>query len=224
MIKQEGSKLFLSKLQDDQAAGIITFNNGLVSNKMTYLKEGVQIGHFVSGMIGGTGAQIDKDGRGEMTSLILREFLEVPELRFNKIDVVSGELWNSIAFGTIEYVDIANQIVTVKLEEGEYSGIKVNDICRGIFHNLGSSNDTESKPDDNGFDTVAGFSTSYFTPIEVLDSFGKQFRYTLKPGTTQHPSKSMKFVVYGNFTDPNRRSSAYATRTYKRYLKDVNTW
>lgn len=224
MIKQEGSKLFLSKLQDDQAAGIITFNNGLVSNKMTYLKEGVQIGHFVSGMIGGTGAQIDKDGRGEMTSLILREFLEVPELRFNKIDVVSGELWNSIAFGTIEDVDIANQIVTVKLEEGEYSGIKVNDICRGIFHNLGSSNDTESKPDENGFDTVAGFSTSYFTPIEVLDSFGKQFRYTLKPGTTQHPSKSMKFVVYGNFTDPNRRSSAYATRTYKRYLKDVNTW
>lgn len=224
MIKQEGSKLFLSKLQDDQAAGIITFNNGLVSNKMTYLKEGVQIGHFVSGMIGGTGAQIDKDGRGEMTSLILREFLEVPELRFNKIDVVSGELWNSIAFGTIEDVDIANQIVTVKLEEGEYSGIKVNDICRGIFHNLGSGNDTESKPDENGFDTVAGFSTSYFTPIEVLDSFGKQFRYTLKPGTTQHPSKSMKFVVYGNFTDPNRRSSAYATRTYKRYLKDVNTW
>lgn len=224
MIKQEGSKLFLSKLQDDQAAGIITFNNGLVSNKMTYLKEGVQIGHFVSGMIGGTGAQIDKDGRGEMTSLILREFLEVPELRFNKVDVVSGELWNSIAFGTIEDVDIANQIVTVKLEEGEYSGIKVNDICRGIFHNLGSGNDTESKPDENGFDTVAGFSTSYFTPIEVLDSFGKQFRYTLKPGTTQHPSKSMKFVVYGNFTDPNRRSSAYATRTYKRYLKDVNTW
>ena len=224
MIKQEGSKLFLSKLQDDQAAGIITFNNGLVSNKMTYLKEGVQIGHFVSGMIGGTGAQIDKDGRGEMTSLILREFLEVPELRFNKIDVVNGELWNSIAFGTIEDVDIANQIVTVKLEEGEYSGIKVNDICRGIFHNLGSGNDTESKPDENGFDTVAGFSTSYFTPIEVLDSFGKQFRYTLKPGTTQHPSKSMKFVVYGNFTDPNRRSSAYATRTYKRYLKDVNTW
>lgn len=224
MIKQEGSKLFLSKLQDDQAAGIITFNNGLVSNKMTYLKEGVQIGHFISGMIGGTGAQIDKDGRGEMTSLILREFLEVPELRFNKIDVVSGELWNSIAFGTIEDVDIANQIVTVKLEEGEYSGIKVNDICRGIFHNLGSGNDTESKPDENGFDTVAGFSTSYFTPIEVLDSFGKQFRYTLKPGTTQHPSKSMKFVVYGNFTDPNRRSSAYATRTYKRYLKDVNTW
>ena len=40
---------------------------------MTYLNQGVQIGTFVTGMIGGTGAQIDKDGRGEMTSLILRE-------------------------------------------------------------------------------------------------------------------------------------------------------
>lgn len=224
MIKSEGSKLFLSKLYDDTAAGIITFNGGLRSNKMTYLNQGVQIGTFVTGMIGGTGAQIDKDGRGEMTSLILREFLEVPELRFNKIDVVSGELWNSIAFGTIEDVDLVNQIVTLKLEEGEYSGIHVNDICRGIFHNFDGVNNTETGTDDCGFDKVQGFTTSYFTPIEVLDARGKQFRYSLKQGTTQHPCKSMKFAVYGNFTDETRQDSAYSTRQYKRYLKKVNTW
>ena len=224
MIKSEGSKLFLSKLYDDTAAGIITFNGGLRSNKMTYLNQGVQIGTFVTGMIGGTGAQIDKDGRGEMTSLILREFLEVPELRFNKIDVVSGELWNSIAFGTVEDVDLVNQIVTLKLEEGEYSGIHVNDICRGIFHNFDGVNNTETGTDDCGFDKVQGFTTSYFTPIEVLDARGKQFRYSLKQGTTQHPCKSMKFAVYGNFTDETRQDSAYSTRQYKRYLKKVNTW
>ena len=224
MIKSEGSKLFLSKLYDDTAAGIITFNGGLRSNKITYLNQGVQIGTFVTGMIGGTGAQIDKDGRGEMTSLILREFLEVPELRFNKIDVVSGELWNSIAFGTIEDVDLVNQIVTLKLEDGEYSGIHVNDICRGIFHNFDGVNNTETGTDDCGFDKVQGFTTSYFTPIEVLDARGKQFRYSLKQGTTQHPCKSMKFAVYGNFTDETRQDSAYSTRQYKRYLKKVNTW
>lgn len=224
MIKSEGSKLFLSKLYDDTAAGIITFNGGLRSNKMTYLNQGVQIGTFVTGMIGGTGAQIDKDGRGEMTSLILREFLEVPELRFNKIDVVSGELWNSIAFGTVEDVDLVNQIVTLKLEDGEYSGIHVNDICRGIFHNFDGVNNTETGTDDCGFDKVQGFSTAYFTPIEVLDARGKQFRYSLKQGTTQHPCKSMKFAVYGNFTDETRQDSAYSTRQYKRYLKKVNTW
>lgn len=224
MIKSEGSKLFLSKLYDDTAAGIITFNGGLRSNKMTYLNQGVQMGTFVTGMIGGTGAQIDKDGRGEMTSLILREFLEVPELRFNKIDVVSGELWNSIAFGTVEDVDLVNQIVTLKLEDGEYSGIHVNDICRGIFHNFDGVNNTETGTDDCGFDRVQGFTTSYFTPIEVLDARGKQFRYSLKQGTTQHPCKSMKFAVYGNFTDETRQDSAYSTRQYKRYLKKVNTW
>lgn len=224
MIKSEGSKLFLSKLYDDTAAGIITFNGGLRSNKMTYLNQGVQVGTFVTGMIGGTGAQIDKDGRGEMTSLILREFLEVPELRFNKIDVVSGELWNSIAFGTVEDVDLVNQIVTLKLEDGEYSGIHVNDICRGIFHNFDGVNNTETGTDDCGFDKVQGFTTSYFTPIEVLDARGKQFRYSLKQGTTQHPRKSMKFAVYGNFTDETRQDSAYSTRQYKRYLKKVNTW
>lgn len=224
LIKSEGSKLFISKLYDDVSSGIITFNGGLRSNKMTYLNQGVQMGTFVTGMIGGTGAQIDKDGRGEMTSLILREFLEVPELRFNKIDVVSGELWNSIAFGTIEDVDLVNQIVTLKLEEGEYSGIHVNDICRGIFHNFDGVNNTETGTDDCGFDKVQGFSTAYFTPIEVLDARGKQFRYSLKQGTTQHPCKSMKFAVYGNFTDKTRQDSAYSTRQYKRYLKKVNTW
>lgn len=224
LIKSEGSKLFISKLYDDVSSGIITFNGGLRSNKMTYLNQGVQMGTFITGMIGGTGAQIDKDGRGEMTSLILREFLEVPELRFNKIDVVSGELWNSIAFGTIEDVDLVNQIVTLKLEEGEYSGIHVNDICRGIFHNFDGVNNTETGTDDCGFDKVQGFSTAYFTPIEVLDARGKQFRYSLKQGTTQHPCKSMKFAVYGNFTDETRQDSAYSTRQYKRYLKKVNTW
>lgn len=224
LIKSEGSKLFISKLYDDVSSGIITFNGGLRSNKMTYLNQGVQMGTFITGMIGGTGAQIDKDGRGEMTSLILREFLEVPELRFNKIDVVSGELWNSIAFGTIEDVDLVNQIVTLKLEDGEYSGIHVNDICRGIFHNFDGVNNTETGTDDCGFDKVQGFSTAYFTPIEVLDARGKQFRYSLKQGTTQHPCKSMKFAVYGNFTDETRQDSAYSTRQYKRYLKKVNTW
>lgn len=224
LIKSEGSKLFISKLYDDVSSGIITFNGGLRSNKMTYLNQGVQIGTFVTGMIGGTGAQIDKDGRGEMTSLILREFLEVPELRFNKIDVVSGELWNSIAFGTIEDVDLVNQIVTLKLEEGEYSGIHVNDICRGIFHNFDGVNNTETGTDDCGFDKVQGFTTAYFTPTEVLDARGKQFRYSLKQGATQHPCKAMKFAVYGNFTDETRQDSAYSTRQYKRYLKKVNTW
>ena len=64
------------------------------------------MGTFITGMIGGTGAQIDKDGRGEMTSLILREFLEVPELRFNKIDVVNAELSRQFSIETLKDVSL----------------------------------------------------------------------------------------------------------------------
>ena len=223
LIASEGGKLFLSKLYDDTALGVITFKNSVIADSMIYAKKGITIGNYISGLLG-DGAIIDEHGNIEAGSLTLREFLSVPELRFNRVDVVSGELWNSIAFGTIESVDTKNQIVTLKLEEGEYSGLHVNDICRGIWHNISGVNETTPGTDECGFEKMQGFSTAYFTPIEILDERGKQFRYSLKPNTTQHPTANMKFAVYGNFLDETRQSSAYSTRDYKRFLKDVNTW
>ena len=181
----------------------------------------LEVGTFIPGMVGGSGARMDENGYAEMTGLTLREFLKVPELRFNRVDVVSGELWNSIAYGTVESVDTANRVVTLKLEEGEQAGLHVNDICRGIFHNL-TGNADGNRVDGCGFLTMAGFSTVYFTPTEIMEN-GK-FRYELKPGTSMHPCPAMKFAVYGNFTDKTRRASAYSTRTYKRYLTEVATW
>jgi hypothetical protein len=204
---------FLRKDIEDAAAEEITFDKGL------------KVGTYVNGMVGGSGGKIDGDGRAELTSLTLREFLEVPELRFNRIDVVSGELWNSIAFGTIESVDTENCIASLKLEEGERSGLHQNDICRGIFSNFG--NGTQSTDVDGcGFEQLYGFSTSYFTPTEILTNKDGvfRFRYALKAGTSVHPCVAMKFAVYGNFTDASRRASAYQTRTYTRYLANVSTW
>lgn len=184
------------------------------------LNGGATFGTYVGGFLG-SGGKFDKNGDIEGNSLTLREFLEVPELRFNRIDVVSGELWNSIAFGLIESVDTENQIVTLKLEEGELSGLHINDFCRGIFHNL-TGNEAVSGTDSAGFDTIAGFSTSYFTPVKIIDN--AHFKYELKPGTSVHPTASMKFSVYGNATDKSRQASAYSTRKYKRYLINVDTW
>ena len=181
----------------------------------------IQSTKFASGF-DGFGYMIDEKGFGELLGLRLREFLEVPELRFNRIDVVSGELWNAVAFGLIESVDTEKQVVSLKLEDGEMSGIRVNDICRGVFHNL-TGNADGSVIDACGFSTLPGFSTSYFTPVEIFDN-GKRFRYELKEGTTVHPCPAMKYVTYGNFTDKNRRASAYSTKIYKRYLKGVRTW
>lgn len=206
------SRYFLSKTHDDRTPYKLSSDTAF------------EVGQFVSGILG-SGARIDKDGYGEMNGLTLREFLEVPELRFNRIDVVSGELWNSIAFGLIKSVDTEKRIVELKLEDGERSGLHVNDICRGIFSNFGNGTQS-SGTDECGFQQLYGFSTAYFTPTEIIENKAGvfRFRYALKSGTTMHPCASMKFAVYGNFTDPARQASAYSTRTYKRYLNKVNTW
>lgn len=223
LIDAIGSDRFLSKLNPDSAGGVITFLQGLISKAKSIFKEGIEIGNFVTGWLGGSGAAIDKDGNAEFKSIKSRGFIETPELRYNRIDVVSGELWNSICFGTIEHVDTDRRRVYLKLEEGELSGIKVDDICRGIFHSVKGGNAIKERLDECNFIELAGFATSYFTPIEVYEN-GASFKYSLKPGTTVHPQVGMKFAVYGNFTDKSRQASAYQTRTYQRYLNKVDTW
>lgn len=208
MSPEELNKKYLHKDRPDQTDYLLGLNGGAT------------FGTYVGGLLG-SGGKFDKDGNIEGKSLTLREFLEVPELRFNRVDVVSGEMWNSIAFGLIESVDMDNRIVTLKLEDGELSGLHVNDFCRGIFHNL-TGNETEESVDSSGFQTVVGFSTAYFTPVEIIDN--AHFKYELKPGSTVHPCEFMKFAVYGNATDKSRQASAYSTRTYKRYLINVDTW
>ena len=223
LIDSVGSDRFLSKINPDTAAGVITFLRGLISKAKSIFKEGIEIGNFVTGWLGGSGAAIDKDGNAEFESIKARGFIETPELRFNRIDVVSGELWNSVCFGTIERVDTDRRLVWLKLEDGELSGIHVNDICRGIFHSINGNNPIKERLDDCNFIELAGFATSYFTPTVVYDN-GASFKYSLKPGTTVHPQVGMKFAVYGNFTDKSRQASAYQTRTYQRYLNKVDTW
>ena len=50
---------YLSREHDDAAAGAITFLKGIVSESTAKMKGGTQFGSFTSGIMGGTGAQID---------------------------------------------------------------------------------------------------------------------------------------------------------------------
>lgn len=216
-----GSK-FLRKDVADTANGTIYFRKGLKydGDLRTYT--------YREGILDGVGMNIDGEGNGEMESLILRSFLEVPELRFNRVDVVSGELWNSPSFGTIETVDTENLTATLKLEDDEYGTPKAGDIMRGIFNNiaqLSAANDS-SGIDDCGFNRTVGFFTSYFTIKTVLTNEPGKFKflYALKPNTVAHPCAQMKFACYGSFSDKDRRASAHHTKTYTRYLRNVQTW
>lgn len=206
-----------------------------MQNKAT-AKKGLQIGEsFIPGILTGSGGYFDEYANGEIESLIIRRFLEVPELRFNRVEIKLGDKWNAPGAGIFESVvpDTDNTMTGtgyLKLEEGEYGAIAVGDICMGIFHSeVSSENATADSDDSRGNFQFAGFYTCYFTITEITGKDNKQFRYQLRPVSdrwklTYHPSAQMTFVSYGSFSRTDRQTSVYTTRTYTRLLKNQNTW
>ena len=220
---------YLSKLNPDAAAGLITFLKGLVADGLITAKQGVEFGEFISGYIG-KGGRIDANGHGELESLTLRSFLAVPMLRYNRISVTDGESWNTNGFGVIEEVDTESKIITLHLEDDEYASVEQGDICRGIFQDLDSEYSTaDADADDCGFATKKGFFTSYFTVVRLISS-GKgecRFEYALRNESTPQPCRMMKFAQYGSFTNEQRMSSCYSSAIvhfYSQVMEHVNTW
>lgn len=209
---------FANKQAPDTFKGRMTFNAG------------AQFGPSYASGITGVGGFINEKGAGELESLFIRRFLEVPELRYNRVGISVGDDWSAPGAGVIESVDKDQKLVTLKLEEGEIGAVAVGDICMGIFHDFDPSNNATADSDDGrGNRTFAGFATVYFRITEVLGDRNERFRYGLRPLSATFtkqidPMESMTFVAYGSFTNPARQSSRYSTRTYQRYLRNVSDW
>ena len=210
---------FLRKDREDATRFLLSMYGGAV-----FGKDG-----FAPGLAG-FGARIDNGGNGEMESLVLRRFLEVPELRYNRVQITLGDKWRAPGAGIIESVDTESRTCTLKLEDGEIGAIDAGDICMGIYHSSNESdNATEDSDDGKGNRKFAGFCTVYFTITEVIGEDNRQFRYQLRPVSSAwahefEPFEMMTFVAYGNFTNPERQTSVYETRTYTRMLWKQNTW
>ena len=182
---------------------------------------------FASGLTG-FGAKIFDTGHGEFESMFIRRFLEVPELRYNRVMVTLGDKWRAPGAGIIETVDTGTKTCTLKLEDGEIGAVAVGDICMGIYHNI-TGNATEDYDDGKGNRRFSGFCTVYFTITEVTGERNETFKYQLRPTSSSWPSsfdpfEMMTFVAYGSFTNTERQTSVYETRTYTRMLWKQNTW
>lgn len=208
---EESDGKYISKIKNDEAKGNITFLAGIdvktkaviqkiIAEYATFSKE-ISSEEYVKNLLGWL---ITSSGDIDAKSLRLRDFLEVPELRYNRVSVITGEEWNAPGGGIIESVDEENRIVYLKLEPGEVAAVEVDDICKANFNN----------------DT--GFQTTYFRITEKMDN--GSFKYVLRSGYTYHPQKAMHFVCYGNFTNTERQKSSYSTQNYIRFLKGVNNW
>lgn len=226
-VLQEIISYSISKTKNDRALGLISFlkgiivKEGIITDDVTATEVSANILEVFDKLtannaaIAGNISSIDyaenllgwlitPEGHIDAKSLRLRDFLEVPELRYNRVSIVSGEEWNAPGGGIIESVDVANKTVHLKLEPGEVSQVEIDDICKGVFNN----------------DT--GFQTAYFRITEKIDN--ASFKYVLRSGYTFNPCKAMHFVAYGNFTNAERQKSCYSTQNYIRFLKGVNNW
>lgn len=218
LIEEFGGQLFLSKVNPDTAAGRIA------------MADGIQLGQTYAGGLTGHGGLLDASGRGEMRSLRLWEWLEVPELRYNRVRVIVGDEWQSPGGGIIESVDTSTQTLRLKLEDGEIGLIDTDDLCMGYWHSATPADNSADNYDDSRNNRrVAGFYTCYFRITNVSGANNDTAEYVLR-GTSaaypvaMHPAAGMHFVVFGNPTNTERQASAYRTRTYTRYVRNVTTW
>lgn len=237
IVRSLGSRNFLSKIFNDVASGKITFEQGIVAQKLSELDE-TTFGEYIHGMLG-IGARIDKFGNATVHNLISRKGIETPELRYNRVYVNAGVRWQTSGAGLIKSVEIdkapngdelQSGIITLKLEDGEIGAIKEDDLCMGVFHDFAGSNDTRTVDTKDGNFRFEGFNTVYFRVDEILDkNDNSKFRYILR-GISEnwkqqnHPAESMSFAGYANPTHPERQGAFYTTTDYELQLKDMTTW
>ena len=168
--------------------------------------------------------------RDEQIFPLHRRFLEVPELRYNRVTVTVGDKWRAPGGGIIESVDTAKKTCRLKLEDGEIGAVRKGDICMGIYHSPVATENAAADADDSRMNRqYAGFATVYFTITAVSGERSEEFTYQLRPASERWPHEAepyafMHFACYGSFTDPERQTSVYETRTYTRMLVGQNTW
>lgn len=220
-LRPDESNYFLKLLGGLLIEQGLSVTGGLTTDTLTATEVTTQIMHILDKLVGKEasfsgavssydyaekflGWLISPSGDAEFDNVRVRGFLESDELRYNRIEVVSGERWNTSGGGIIASVDEENCRIRLKLEPGEVASVAVDDICKATFND------------------ATGFQTVYFRVTEIVDE--ATFAYVLRDGTTHHPCALMHFVCYGNFTNLSRQCSSYETQSYKRYLSGVNNW
>ena len=204
---------FLSKLNPDTAAGIITFLQGLVSNGAItangeiFANEGLSVGDFVASLFDGRGAGIDKNGNAEVESLRVRSYMQVMELIINRIRSMDGDLvlTEGDNIESVEEVTDAEGHVSYKLHlkqqwEGYYTAQAVGNVLKGVINTLAQGSGT--------------YYTSWML-VKDVNTATNTITVDLYPddetpaGQNFPPCEMMNIVRWGNNIDPKRQSSIY---------------
>lgn len=213
---------FLSRIADDIAEGIITFNQGLIALGLTVFRDDVHFGTFVKSLYAGTGAGIDPQGNAEFESVRVRTYFEAVELIINRLSAIEGDqlLTESDQIESVE--DLGNGQYRLHLRakwEGYFTAQKVNNVLKGIINNLGAAALGMTTPGTN-----AQMYTSWMR-VNAVDTGNNTIDVILYPdnqvpaGHNFPPCELMNIARWGNSTDKTRQSCIYLSSTEGRIVK-----
>lgn len=153
-VATEGSKHFISKINDDTAKGTITwekiqkFLKGLTAEDLSQFKKGATFGEFIQGMLFGTGGRIDELGNAEFESITSRSSIIAKELIVNRQTAMESNFvfTESGMVETVTEIPAAmeggNVTYDLKLQkrwDNDFTAFKENDVVLASINTLAES-------------------------------------------------------------------------------------
>ena len=150
-VATEGSKHFISKINDDTANGTITwekiqkFLKGLTAEDLSQFKKGATFGEFIQGMLFGTGGRIDELGNAEFESITSRSSIIAKELIVNRQTAMESNFvfTESGMVETVTEIPAAteggNVTYDLKLQkrwDNDFTAFKENDVVLASINTL----------------------------------------------------------------------------------------
>lgn len=150
-IATEGSKHFISKINDDTAKGTVTwekvqkFLQGLTAEDLSQFKKGATFGEFIQGMLFGAGGRIDELGNAEFESITSRSSIIAKELIVNRQTAMESNFVFTES-GMVESVmeipaatEGGNVTYDLKLQkrwDNDFTAFKENDVVLASINTL----------------------------------------------------------------------------------------
>ena len=150
-VATEGSKHFISKINDDTAKGTVTwekiqkFLQGLTAEDLSQFKKGATFGEFIQGMLFGTGGRIDELGNAEFESITSRSSIIAKELIVNRQTAMESNFvfTESGMVETVTEIPAAteggNVTYDLKLQkrwDNDFTAFKENDVVLASINTL----------------------------------------------------------------------------------------
>ncbi|WP_413544478.1 hypothetical protein [Bacteroides sp. KFT8] len=189
--------LYLSKVKNDTASGLITFLKGIVS------EGGIEVGGFIDSLISGTGIGLFPDGKIQASSMELRSSLTVLELIFNRLSAQESDTAFSES-GVIESIELLGdgtyRLPLRKRHTTDFTAFDWNDVIYGSVNDLatGGGNYRTSWMRVVGVNTVDNYIEAVLYPDSEV------------PGGKNYPPEPLMIITRrGNTSDEDRQSYWY---------------